>query len=67
MSSRMLEAIFRICTKLQFQNKCCKDFVPREGMLKLFRSNNMYRKRNCDENENRDEELDFVDLQYYTV
>ena len=62
MSSRMLEAIVQIRTNLHFKNKCCKDFVATESMVKLFNANNMYRKRNDDENEEADEELNFLDI-----
>ena len=60
MSSIMLEAIVRIRTELQFQGKCCKDFLVSPRMLELCNSS-MYGKQPGNRDEN-DEELNFIDI-----
>ena len=60
MSSTMLEAIVRIRTELQFQGKCCNDFLVSPKMLELCNSS-MYGKQPGNRHEN-DEELNFIDI-----
>ena len=54
MSRRILEAIFRIRTNLQFGEKCCTEFVTTERMLNRFNSEVMYGSK-LSNNEDNDE------------
>ncbi|KAF8777684.1 Zinc finger protein 862 like protein [Argiope bruennichi] len=42
MKLSLLEAIIRIRTEFLLSNKCCKDFLPSDAMIKNFRSDALY-------------------------
>eukprot|EP00795_Rhopilema_esculentum_P010089 gene10089-18741_t len=52
LGSKMLDTIIQICTHLQFQGKCCKDFTVTKDMFERFTSQNMY--SNADDEQDQD-------------
>ena len=55
MQLALLDSIIRILSDILLSNKCCKDFVPTQGMLNNFTPERVYAKvQNPDQDSTED-------------